>query len=93
METRLPCPKDDRETRRRRREPEELAREGLAPLRATADLGRERSPGHVTHALTSICACRAGGSAAHSSASLASLPSLSGFPFSAGVTRGFCFVT
>lgn len=91
METRLAWPKDDRETLRR--EPEELAREGLAPLRATADLGRERSPGHVTHALTSICAWRAGGSAAHSSASLACPPSLSGFPFSAGVTRGFCFVT
>lgn len=79
---------------RRRREPEELAREGLAPPRGTADLGRERSPGHVTHALTSICAWRAGGS-------LLLLPpalppplslSLSGFPFS-GVTRGFCFVT
>lgn len=47
------------------REPEERCRrtrapsEGLPPPRGRADLGRERSPGHVTHALTSICARRA----------------------------------
>lgn len=43
-----------------RQQPEELRlrRRGVCLRRGTADLGRERSPGHVMHALTSICAER-----------------------------------